>query len=102
MRCRAQLDYFLRKKMGRAAQRQFLAEVEQGAYDLQAFNGRDVAEAHAVIKAHDGLKISLADASIVVLARRSAIDRVLTFDGHFRTLRPGGAGSHFTVLPADA
>lgn len=49
---------------------------------------------------HD-LDAGLADLSVVVLAARHRIRRVLTFDErHFRALRPL-SGGHFTILPAD-
>jgi predicted nucleic acid-binding protein len=48
------------------------------------------------------LHVSLADASIVVLANRHDTLDVLTLDErHFRVLR-GQGGSPFRLLPADA
>jgi predicted nucleic acid-binding protein len=97
----AELDYFLRDRLGRYAEDALLSEVATGAYELQLFDNRDVAEAHAIIEQHDRLGISLADASIVVLARRFDVRRVLTFDRHFRALKPAGPGSFFTLVPTD-
>jgi predicted nucleic acid-binding protein len=97
----AELDYFIESRLGKAAQLALLAEVEAGSYELQLFDENDVTEARAVIDQYAALPISLADASIVVLARKLGIDRVLTCDGHFRTLQPGGPTSFFTLLPDD-
>jgi predicted nucleic acid-binding protein len=97
----AELDYFLRKRLGQDEQLRLLMEVEAGSYELQLFDTNDVTEARHVIEQHRALRISLADASIVVLARKLGADRVLTFDEHFRTLEPRGSGTYFTVLPAD-
>jgi predicted nucleic acid-binding protein len=98
----AELDYFIRKKLGQEAQLELLSEIEDGAYELQLFDSNDVAEARSIINQNSALGISLADASIVVLARKLRAQRVLTFDGHFRKLQPDGATSFFVLLPSDA
>jgi predicted nucleic acid-binding protein len=60
----------------------------------------DVGLARAVIERHADLGISLADASIVVLAQRHGLVDVLTLDQrHFRVL--DNHGKPFRVLPAD-
>jgi uncharacterized protein len=98
----AEVDYFISKWAGHAAETAFLDEVASGAYTLEPFVDDDVADAAAVVRAHPQLGIGLADASIVVLAGRYRADRVLTLDErHFRALRTP-AGGPFTILPADA
>ena len=98
----AEVDYFVSKWAGAAAELEFLAEVSRGAYLLAPFEADDLAEAAAVIDAHRELEIGLADASIVVLAGRYRTNRVLTLDErHFRALRTP-AGKPFTILPADS
>jgi uncharacterized protein len=78
-----------------------LAEVERGAYALTPMVPADIARAREVIKRHADLGISLADASIVVLAERHKVAEVLTLDQrHFRILSAGG--QPFRLLPADA
>jgi hypothetical protein len=67
---------------------------------LESFAAEDVDAARRVIERHSDLGISLADASIVVLAGRHDVRDVLTLDErHFRVLmakrRP------FRLLPAD-
>lgn len=57
--------------------------------------------ASAVVERYRGLRIGLADASIVVLAQRHRARDVLTLDErHFRALRIGQR-SYFRILPAD-
>jgi predicted nucleic acid-binding protein len=97
----AELDYFLRERIGQDAQLRLLNEVEGGAYELQLFDTNDVSEARTIVEQHAALRVSLTDASIVVLARKLGANRILTFDGHFRALRPGGTGSYFVLLPED-
>ena len=67
-----------------------------------AFSIGDVAEARRIMVQYADLRVSLADASNVVLANRNDTLDVLTLDErHFRTLR-GPGGRPFRVLPADA
>ena len=97
----AELDYLLAKRVGHAARTRLLGEVERGALTLESFSVADLRAAMAVIQRHADLGISLADASIVVLATRHRSQDVLTLDErHFRTLAANGRP--FRLLPADA
>jgi predicted nucleic acid-binding protein len=97
----AELDYLLATRVGEPARTSLLGEVARGAYDLQAFTAADIRNAIAVIKKHADLGISLADASIVVLAERHSTQDVLTLDErHFRVLSANRRP--LRVLPADA
>lgn len=97
----AELDYLVSTRAGLAARQALLEEVERNAYVLEAMDAKDVAEAHETINRHYDLGISLADASIVVLANRHETRDVLTLDErHFRVLRT--AAGPFRLLPADA
>jgi predicted nucleic acid-binding protein len=96
----AELDYLLAMRVGEAARMSLLGEVERGAYDLQPFAAADIRNATAVIERHADLGISLADASIVVLATRHDTRDVLTLDErHFRVLHANR--KPFRLLPAD-
>jgi predicted nucleic acid-binding protein len=96
----AELDYLLATRVGDAARSSLLAEVDRGVYQLAPMSSADVGQASEVIKRHADLRISLADASIVVLSERHGVDEVLTLDQrHFRVL--SSAGKPFRVLPAD-
>ena len=96
----AELDYLLATRVSAAARMSLLGEVERGAYDLQPFTASDIRNATAVIKRHADLGISLADASLVVLAARHRTQDVLTLDErHFRELSANR--KPFRLLPAD-
>lgn len=98
----AELDYLLRVRGGPSAQLAFLEQVAADVYELASFSAADVRVANGVISHYADLGISLADASIVVLAGRYQTDRVLTLDERdFRVLRTPD-GRPFTLLPADA
>jgi len=60
-----------------------------------------VEEAREVVESYRDLRIGLADASIVVLARRYAVSDVLTLDErHFRAIF-GPRDQPFRLLPSD-
>jgi len=93
----AELDYLLMRNVGRRAQAALLEEVARGAYQLELFGAR----AKEVVEQYADLEIGLADASIVVLARRHAVTEVLTLDErHFRAMRVERR-KRFKVLPFD-
>jgi uncharacterized protein len=97
----AELDYLLATRVGHHARTSLLGEVECGALTLEQFSAVDVSEGLAVVQRHGDLGISLADASIVVLANRHGVQEVLTLDErHFRTLAANC--KPLRLLPADA
>lgn len=97
----AELDYLIASRVGSPTRVRLLEEVMRGAYALEPMVAKDIARAHAIIERYADLAISLADASIVVLAQRHRVRDVLTLDErHFRTL--SAAGKPFRLLPADA
>ncbi len=97
----AELDYLLATRVGHAARASLLVEVQRGALQLEAFSAADIATALIVINRYADLAISLADASIVVLASRHKTQDVLTLDQrHFRVLVANN--KPFRVLPGDA
>jgi len=98
----AELDDLVSRSLGVRGERMLLAEVARGAYDLAAFDARDVDLASQVIARYHDLGIGLADASIVVLSQRMGCLDVLTLDErHFRVLR-GARDQPLRILPADA
>jgi uncharacterized protein len=97
----AELDCLVAKRLGSASRSTLLEEVSLGAYRLTPWAADDVAEARAIVMRYADLGVSLADASIVVLAHRYDIQDVLTLDErHFRVLQ--GPNGPFRLLPADA
>jgi hypothetical protein len=96
----AELDYLLGRHVGIAAQTALLGEVVRGAYRLESFDAADIETARTIMERYAGLRIGIADASLVVLAERHRLRDVLTLDErHFRTLR-FGRRQRFRILPA--
>ncbi len=92
----------LATRVGPDARLALLEEVAWETYRLAQFSTRDVSEARRIMEQYADLRISLADASSVVLANRHGTLDVLTLDERrFRTLR-GPGGRPFRILPADA
>ncbi|HSO28284.1 MAG TPA: PIN domain-containing protein [Candidatus Sulfomarinibacteraceae bacterium] len=98
----AELDYLLAARAGGRAQRAFLQDVADGVYRLEPFTADDVREALTILDQYRDLDLGLADASVVVLARRHDTLDLLTLDErHFRAVL-GPGGRPFRILPADA
>jgi len=95
----AELDYLLAERVGTDAELALLDEVARGAYRLEPFAAEDVASARAIVARYRDSDVGLADASIVVLARRHRALNVLTLDRrHFATMR-GAGGRRLRLLP---
>jgi predicted nucleic acid-binding protein len=98
----AELDYLLGARAGQRAQMGLLHDVAEGVYRLEAFTIEDLREAREILEQYRDLNLGLADASVVVLARRYGVHDLLTLDErHFRAV-PGPGGRPFRILPADA
>jgi len=97
----AELDSLILQLAGVDAEIAFLDDVACGAYRLVTFGADDVAAANAVVTRYRDLEIGLADASLVVLARKLRTPDILTLDERdFRSL-PGPGDRPFRILPAD-
>ena len=83
----AEVDWHLRKRredMGR-----LLKEVTQGAYAYEPMTFDDVERAAQVDRKFGDLRLGIVDASIVALAERLDVRRILTIDADFAEVRMG-------------
>ena len=77
----------------------FIADVVQGSYDFLQVDMNDIRRAHELMNTYADAEIGYVDASIVALAERYGLNRVLTFDRrHFAMFRPEGLG-YLELLP---
>ena len=84
----AELDNLLATRVGPDAELALLREVARGAYQLEPFDADDLALAMTVIEKYADHEIGLAEASLVVLAKRHETRDVLTLDHrHFDDLK---------------
>jgi predicted nucleic acid-binding protein len=97
----AEVDYLLGQRLGRGAQRRFIADLAAGRFTVVSLAREDYATVQEIDASYADLELGLADCSIVVLAQRYQTTRIVSFDErHFRVVKPL-QGRTFTMLPAD-
>lgn len=95
----AEVDDVITRHAGAQVSMELLEEVARGAYRLVALDARDVERAREIMGRDRTRRLSLADASIVVIAEKSGAVDVLTLDRQrFESLR--SRGKRFRVLPS--
>ena len=95
-------DSMISSRFGCDADLAFLDDIAAGTYQVELLTPSEHAAARDLVARYRDLEIGLADASLVVLARRLGTRRILTLEErHFRAMEPL-QGGHFTILPADA
>ena len=96
-----ELGHMLAEWLGESAVLQFLHDLDDGAYTLIDLTANDVQLILAVLAKYPRLSLGLCDASVVAVAQRLSIDRILTVDQkHFRVVR-NAKGKPFELLPWD-
>ena len=83
----AEVDWHLRKR--REDMARLLREVTQGAYAYEPVTLEDVERAAQVDKKFADLGLGIVDASIVAMAERLDVRRILTIDRDFSAVRMG-------------
>lgn len=90
--------YLLGKTAGWRGQEPLWRMVKQGDLQLAEPTESMLERIPALMARYQDLPMDLADASLVVVAEESGLDRIFTLDGHFRIYRlPRGKG--FTLIP---
>jgi hypothetical protein len=92
-------DYLLGRRGGRRARLAFLDDLAAGRFLLADLSAADMVTIRDLEARYADLDAGLADLSIVVIAARRRTNRVVTFDHHFRALRPLDGAEAFVVLP---
>ena len=83
----AEVDWHLRKRP--SDMERILREVTQGAYAYESMTIHDVERAAQVERKFSDLRLGIVDASIVALAERLDVRRILTVDSDFSAVRIG-------------
>lgn len=97
----AEADYLILDRLGIDVELEFIDDLASGDYVVECLTRDELKAARDVVERYRDLRIGLADASLVVLAKRYATRRILSFDQRaFRAVAPLQGGS-FTILPAD-
>jgi uncharacterized protein len=98
----AEADYLIRTRGTAEAARAFLRDVAAGRFLVEGLTAEEHGMAARLDEQYSDLGLGLADASVVILAKRFRTTRLLSFDERdFRAVTPLGGG-HFTLLPRDA
>jgi uncharacterized protein len=84
----AETDYLILRRLGREAERAFLAQILDGVFVREPVTEHDLQRADEIIEAYRDHPIGLTDASVLAVAERLGERRVLTLDHrHFRAFR---------------
>jgi predicted nucleic acid-binding protein len=95
-----EVDYWCRKADAGAAFASFVADIGLGAYQLARLEMSDVARAVELADVYASLDLGVVSASVVALAERLRLARVLTLDRRdFSVVRPRHCAV-LTLLPA--
>jgi len=98
----AEADYLILERLGVEVELAFIDDLAEGTFVVECLTRDEIRTARMLVEQYRGLRIGLADASLVVLADRYRSTRLLTFDERaFRAVAPLGGGT-FTLLPADS
>ena len=97
----AEADYLILTRLGIDVELAFLDDLAEGTFLVECLTREELGAVRDLARRHRDLEIGLADASLVVLARRHRTRRIITFDERaFRAVAPLQGGS-FTILPTD-
>ena len=95
-------EYLIAKLVGDRAARALLVDVASGAFTHSVLQDSDLERAIAVMDSHPGLRLGLADATVVAQAERLKIVTILTMEHRdFRRVRPSHVRA-FELVPSEA
>jgi uncharacterized protein len=96
----AEVDYWCRKYGAHSSYSDFVADMREGVYRLAELEMGDVSRAAELASKYADLDLGVVDASVVALAERLKVERVLTLDRRdFSAVRPRHCAA-LTLLPA--
>jgi uncharacterized protein len=94
-----EICYLLDSRLGHHAMRRFFTLVVSGELPLVHLRDEDSGRVLALLEEYGDNRLDFVDATIVALAERLRIERVLTWDRrHFRAIRPRHCPA-FDLLP---
>lgn len=94
-----EIAYLLDSRLGHFVMREFIAQVQQPAWTLTPVTEKDLERCSQLLTQYSDLRIDFVDTTIVAVAERLKVTRVLTLDRrHFRVIRPLHCPT-FTLLP---
>ena len=95
------IDYLVLRRFGIDAELALLGDLAEGPFEVVGLTRDEMRAARDVVAQYRDLELGLADASLVVLAKRFGTRRILTLDERdFRAIEPLQGGA-FQILPSD-
>ena len=95
----SEVDYLITKYLGVHSELALLRDITAGNYSLEHVTEDDISRCIELIDQYADSDIGLVDASIVAVAERLNITRILTLDHrHFGIIRPRHC-AYFSLLP---
>jgi predicted nucleic acid-binding protein len=94
-----EICYLLDSRLGHNAMRQFLLRLQTGPMLIEPISKQDLPRVSEILDQYADARVDFVDATIVALAERLGVTRILTTDQrHFRLFRPRHCIA-FEVLP---
>ena len=94
-----EICYLLASRLGHDAMRQFLVRLQVGPMLIEPVNKADLPRVSEILDQYADARIDFVDATIVALAERLNVTRILTTDQrHFGLFRPRHCAA-FEILP---
>lgn len=98
----AEVDYLLREFLNIDAELDFLASLQDGAFELASLTDSDLERCRELIAKYRNLDLGLADAAVIATAERLGAHQILTVDERDFRIVVSKQGKAFSLLPADA
>lgn len=96
----AEVGYMLGRELGNRAFAGFLRHLPETKYRVVALETQDFLRAAEILEQYADTRVDFVDASVVAIAERLRIRRILTLDQRdFRTVRPLHS-DYFEILPS--
>lgn len=84
-----EICYLLNTHLGRDAERKLISSIIQGEFKIEGLTNEDFRRSFQLLETYSDANIGLVDASMVAIAERLKIHRILTTDRkHFCIIRP--------------
>jgi predicted nucleic acid-binding protein len=94
-----EICYLLNTHLGQGSERKFITSIIQGELRIEGLTNEDFRRSSQLLETYSDMNIGFVDASLVAIAERLKIPRILTTDRkHFSIIRPRHCHT-FDLLP---
>jgi len=94
-----EICYLLNTHLSQDSEKKLIASVTQGEFRIEGLTNEDFRRSYQLLESYSDMNIGFVDASVVAVAERLKIHRILTTDRkHFSIIRPRHCQT-FDLLP---